>query len=206
MAKSSRGRPNKNTQKGNRTHFWFKQDGWRQSASLRLWQCATEFLHETTLSFSALLTMNLRDSPTPENKCDTDRAVRPVARLNIFDSSAISGDHLPRKSSLTFKGFFFLGLFIYFHYRQICRFIHFSAERDFFFPDKVCGKSNSEPELIWLITANFPTSSLIASPLTAQYFEILESFKLISSKINSERKTTLASDEIGPCSASNENV
>lgn len=120
MAKSSVGRPNKTTQKDKGTHFWFKQDGWRLNASLRLWQCTTEFLHETTLSSSALLTMNLRDSPTPEDKCNTDRAVRPVVRLNIFDSSAISGDHLPRKVPWPLS---FIGLFIYFHYRQICRFI-----------------------------------------------------------------------------------
>lgn len=31
----------------------------------------TEFLHETTLSSLALLTMNLKDSLTPENKFDT---------------------------------------------------------------------------------------------------------------------------------------
>lgn len=65
-----------------------KQDRWRQSVPLCLWQCVTEFLFVTTLSSLAFLTF--KDNLTQETillQAVLHRAVRPVSKLGIFDSS-----------------------------------------------------------------------------------------------------------------------
>lgn len=124
-ARSSKTVTEKKTKKTNKKWrgrgdtLWFKQDGWRQNVSLCLWQCVTEFLHETTLSSLALLTMNLKDSLTPENKFDTALYCTEQSGLSLNSTYLIPLQFL---GTICYEKF--LDLFVVFG--QICQFIYFS--------------------------------------------------------------------------------